>query len=220
MKILVFSDTHLGLKFENKKFEFLKKIISQTDQVIINGDFWEGYIINFDDFIKSDWKKLFPLLKRKNAVYIFGNHDKKTYVDKRVNLFSTKQTDKFNLKIDDKLFIFEHGHNISSSLADKFLPGKKIKLYSTILSDFFEEIVVRFFKNKFIRSYCQIFNQMIKNKIKKESTKKHFYVCGHTHFKEIDWENNFINSGIIRFGLAQYINIIDGKVFLEEKQYD
>ncbi|KKP50689.1 MAG: hypothetical protein UR42_C0024G0015, partial [Candidatus Roizmanbacteria bacterium GW2011_GWA2_33_33] len=50
MNILVFSDTHLYLPFDGKKFNFLKKIISDSDQVIINGDFFDDYMISFDEF--------------------------------------------------------------------------------------------------------------------------------------------------------------------------
>jgi len=62
MNILVFSDTHLYLPFDQKKFNFLKKIISESGQVIINGDFFDGYMNKFDEFCKSSWNKLFPLL--------------------------------------------------------------------------------------------------------------------------------------------------------------
>ena len=64
MKILVFSDTHLSSTFEEKKFNLLKEIISRADRVIINGDFWEGYLISFKEFLDSRWKELFPLLKK------------------------------------------------------------------------------------------------------------------------------------------------------------
>ena len=39
MKILVISDLHLTTRFDQKKCEFLEKLISRADKVIINGDF-------------------------------------------------------------------------------------------------------------------------------------------------------------------------------------
>src|SRR3990167_5228492 len=87
MKVLVFSDSHLDHNFEPKKLSYLKKLVRSVDQVIINGDFWEGYSITFDQFLSSKWNELFPLLKAKKAVYIFGNHDKKVLADKRMRLF-------------------------------------------------------------------------------------------------------------------------------------
>ncbi len=67
--ILIFSDTHLTTKYDRKKFELLSKLIGSSDRVIINGDFYEGYVINFGQFIASPWRNLFPLLKEKKAIY-------------------------------------------------------------------------------------------------------------------------------------------------------
>ena len=64
MKILVFSDTHLTDVFDAARFEAMAKMIDEVDQVIINGDFWDGYIIKFSEFIESGWNQLFPLLKQ------------------------------------------------------------------------------------------------------------------------------------------------------------
>src|SRR3990170_7877882 len=104
MKILVFSDSHLTDKFEEKKFDFLKKIIRQSDLVIINGDFWDGYLTTFSRFISSDWNKLFPLLKSKKTIYIYGNHDRESYIDRNAKLFSDLQTHSYRLKLNGKSF--------------------------------------------------------------------------------------------------------------------
>ena len=109
MNILVFSDTHLYLPFDQKKFNFLKKIISESDQVIINGDFFDDYMISFEDFINSPWNQLFPLLKNKHAVYIFGNHDQQKFSDKRLNSFSDVQTSIYHLSTINYQLIFTHG---------------------------------------------------------------------------------------------------------------
>jgi predicted phosphodiesterase len=92
MKILVISDVHLDNAFEKPKYRFLKKIIRRADRVIINGDFWDGYLVKFQQFIQSPWKSLFPLLKSKKTIYIYGNHDKKILSDKHTALFSDIQT--------------------------------------------------------------------------------------------------------------------------------
>jgi len=43
MKIAIFSDTHLRLPFEERKFKFLERVIKNVERIIINGDFWDGY---------------------------------------------------------------------------------------------------------------------------------------------------------------------------------
>jgi predicted MPP superfamily phosphohydrolase len=88
MQTLIFSDTHLTKGFNRKKYEFLREIIEPVDRVIINGDFWDGYLTSFDKFVNSEWQKLFPLLKEKQTIYLYGNHDKTKWCDSRVNLFS------------------------------------------------------------------------------------------------------------------------------------
>jgi predicted MPP superfamily phosphohydrolase len=118
MKILVFSDTHLTHVFEEKKYVFLKKVIESADQVIINGDFWDGYLTSFDAFISSRWNNLFPLLKQKKAVYIFGNHDKACFSDKRTSFFSDIQTKKYSF-VDGMTFYFEHGNTLLPSIDEK-----------------------------------------------------------------------------------------------------
>lgn len=68
MKTIVFSDTHLINKFEENKFQFLSALIASADSIIINGVFWDAYMVSFDAFIKSRWKDLFPLLKEKKTI--------------------------------------------------------------------------------------------------------------------------------------------------------
>ena len=110
MKTLVISDTHLDTTFDEKKYAFLRSIIERADRVILNGDFWEGITISFDDFIKSEWKSLFPLLKQKQTIYLYGNHDRKEYNDERVQLFSAAQGDSHILKEENTTYHIQHGH--------------------------------------------------------------------------------------------------------------
>jgi len=89
-KILLFSDSHLHPPiFKKAYFDRLVNLIEQADQVIINGDFWEGYFYSFDQFVNSKWNQLFPLLKQKHTIYLPGNHDLMSKLDKRTNLFSS-----------------------------------------------------------------------------------------------------------------------------------
>lgn len=225
MKTLLFSDTHLLKKFDEKKFLFLKKIISEVDQVIILGDFWDGILISFNEFIESDWKKLFPLLKEKHAVYVFGNHDRKEKSDNRVSYFSDEQTDKYIFKVDGKTFVAEHGDRFFKKHITYYLtyggPLKFFfmsKLFLTWHFLIFEEIMTKFFGKKFLNTRLR-FNRYIK-KVKIEEFKKgEIIICGHTHAAEIDLENNFINTGIIRHGLGQYVVIDDGEISLKEEWY-
>lgn len=218
MKILVISDIHLNDKFEQKKFEFLKKIVSQVDKVIINGDFWDGYITDFSSFVNSQWKQLFPLLKSKKTVYVYGNHDKKKYADSRVSLFSDTQTYKYEFKNNKFKLIFEHGNRIEPSLDDKL----KIKVPSLIIRilHWGEHFMIKRFGNKFLSFAFQKHNDDIKKIIKRFEFSNAYYFYGHTHKVEIDEDNRFINSGIIKGGLGQYILIQNDKFEIKEEWYD
>lgn len=114
MKILIFSDTHLTNQFETHKYEFLQKIIGEHDRVIINGDFWDSWLTDFDSFIKSKWNKIFPLLLEKNTIYIHGDHDPSQMCDERTNLFSITSLDSYLYKSKDRqnIVYMEHGHNL------------------------------------------------------------------------------------------------------------
>ncbi|MBI3955332.1 metallophosphoesterase, partial [Candidatus Gottesmanbacteria bacterium] len=76
MHTIIISDLHLTRRFEKRKFNFLKKIIERSDQVVINGDLWDYYFSSFSQFVRSPWRQLFPLLKEKKTVYLYGNHDR------------------------------------------------------------------------------------------------------------------------------------------------
>ncbi len=221
MRILLFSDTHLTCQLDEKKFNFLKTIIKTADKVIINGDFWEGYSISFDNFIYSPWKHLFPLLKSKNTVYIFGNHDREQYLDNKTNLFSTVQTNQYKIKLNDYSFVFEHGNRLIP-FYDETTSIKKSKV-SRFVGDILEEIeklATRSVGEKLLRYYCQKQNNKIKTKIKKELSPEQIFVCGHTHLAEFDKKNQFINTGRIKFGLGQYTFIDNRKISQFEEWYD
>src|SRR3989338_7051902 len=147
MHTLIFSDTHLSHRFHPSKFSLLKKIISRSNQVVINGDFWDSYTTTFDRFIHSPWKDLFPLLKSKHAVYLYGNHDPKNLSDHRVSLFSDNQLDEHRLPWKKFTLVIHHGHRNSKLL--RF--GEKIPYIKKLTFPFVaaESLGVRLFGPKF-----------------------------------------------------------------------
>lgn len=225
MKILLFSDTHLLKKFDEKKFAFLQRIISQADKVIILGDFWEGSLMTFDEFINSSWNKLFPLLKQKHTVYIYGNHDEETLSDNRVSLFSDVQSVRFTFNEGGKTFVVEHGDKFFDNHLIYQLtyggPFKQIfmsKSFITLRFIILDDLLTKVFGKKFLNRRLS-FNKHIKKVMLNEFKNGQILICGHTHAAEIDLKNNFINTGIIRHGLGQYVLIDDREVILKEEWY-
>lgn len=213
MKILVFSDSHLTDRFEEKKFNYLKKIISETDRVIINGDFWDGQLITFDKFINSDWKKLFPLLKSKKTVYLYGNHDLKSLSDNRTNLFSTAQDHQYKLKINGKTLIIEHGNRILPLIDETLIPFWMTK-YTTIVAGF---LLTHIPQLQFILKKT---GQALKKGVKDRVKKNEIYICGHSHWPDFDLKNQYINTGYVELGEANYLWIKDGKLIPISERYD
>ena len=223
MNVLIFSDTHLCLPFDQKKFDFLEKIISSSDRVIINGDFFDHYMISFDNFIKSPWNGLFPILKRKKAVYIYGNHDEKEFSDNRVDLFSIRQTYRLKLEIDNKVFIFEHGQKIRTIPGILLTINRKLIYLTLKIGHYFRNLMVKLFGKLFIILRFSYRNIKSKRKIINfyKPGVNEVYIIGHNHFGEVDEKNHFAVSGMILYGFAQYLTIDSAaKITLHEEWYD
>lgn len=151
MKILIFSDTHLVKAFDQKIYTHLVDAINSVDKVIINGDFWDGFVILFDDFVKSKWSVLFPLLKRKSAVYIFGNHDRKEWSDNRVSQFSVSQTTEIVIKVKNFNYTVTHGNKIAPDVDEKYsIP--RISIFGNI-GRCYQIMGLKFWRNYMFSTY-------------------------------------------------------------------
>lgn len=210
MRILVFSDTHLGRDFNRKDYMFLRKLISSYDKVIINGDFWDGYFISLQEFLDSKWKKLFPLLKSKQAVFIPGNHDSLT----KKNLpFASLVTDTYKFSSGNMKVHVEHGHRLKPEKHDWTslpLPIKNLyKLYEYLQTKLFG------FANPFYRRN----NSRIFSQVRANIGNDPVLILGHSHYAFSDPARKNYNCGFIRFGYASYVVVDHGKVTLYKQRY-
>ncbi len=207
MKTIICSDIHLTAVFEEAKYAYLEKLFSSCDQLIINGDFWDGYETTFTKFSRSAWKELFPLMKQKNAIYLYGNHDKEEWT-KDATLFSMKQVDVYTIQAGKAVLHIEHGHRIAPSF-DMMYP----KL-ANFLSTFFSGRRFRFayglraWENIQMKQYAA--NQLPENQI---------LVCGHSHIAEFNKKRRFINLGAIDSGIASYVLISGSNIKLVLETY-
>ncbi|OGK51246.1 hypothetical protein A2966_03440 [Candidatus Roizmanbacteria bacterium RIFCSPLOWO2_01_FULL_41_22] len=216
MRTLVISDTHLGLSIDEYKYRFLETVIRQSDRVIINGDFWEGFLYGFNQFLDSPWKRLFPLLKKRHTIYIYGNHDRPELMDERTKLFSDLQTHRHKERLNGKSLVFEHGHNyVSFSQKVDGIRLPKLVNYLNLI----EKVLVRKINFKYAKMFLSRYNREIKIKTKPFLIENEIFVCGHTHCSETDFRNNFINTGFIKHGLAQYLIIEDHTLTSHEEWY-
>lgn len=217
MKTIIFSDTHLTTEFIPSKFTYLLNLIENADQVIINGDFWDSYVITFDEFLNSEWNQLFPLLKAKNTVYIHGNHDLYTLMDDRVSQFCNTFTDYITMDLPTRKLYITHGHTITPSVDLKQPWVHKSKLLKLLYYTHLRLTVPFLGKRVFFYESFK-YNQII-NWINMNLTNNEILVSGHTHVAKYDLKNRAINSGFIDYGVASYILIEDDEISLIEEHY-
>jgi len=226
MKLLVLSDLHLEQQADKAKLRALEKLLIQVDRVIINGDFWDRYLTTFDQFVKSDWAKLFPLLKQKHTVYLFGNHDPKQLTDKRINYFCTESGFDAEMKIGNRQYHFEHGHRLKppswllDSLA-KFSYALTGRHLTTQVLVWIQQQFISIFGINFYQQLHRGGNKNILSKWQKErkNQKNLILVCGHTHSAILNRKLRYINTGLCRFGYLQFLIICKQKISLETIRY-
>lgn len=223
-KIIVISDTHLTNRFSNAKYKYLLKVINQADQLIINGDLWDSWYTDFDGFINSKWNKLFELMLKKNAIYVYGNHDPMTKCDKRVKLFSIKAVNSYELNINNRSILFSHGHDILTD-KDNFI----IKNYGILLNlcnrynlkIIFRLLSITQYFGFWLLGEKLVYNsRLLKNRNRKLKKAQYqgWLICGDTHCAEIDQEYNFANTGCIFRKTASYIIINNGEIELIQEK--
>lgn len=215
MSTIVISDLHLTRRLDKRKFYFLKKIIEESDQVIINGDLWDYYFLNFDQFVQSRWSQLFPLLKEKRTIYLYGNHDRKKWSDSRVNEFSVKQADRLNMKVNNIFLRIEHGNRIAKAADDQYPWITQFR--STIA--IFIILARRLLQSKAGKQRLKKFNTIMIEWWKNNRKLNQWLVCGHSHVKEYNSSQRFINTGYIGYGIGQYLKIDDNGFQLVEDRY-
>lgn len=197
MKVIVISDTHLGRRFSQKRFTGLANAFADSDRVVLNGDFWESTEWSFSDFVNSRWSGLFPILKQKSAIYIYGNHDPENACDDRVNLFSIVQADRYELKIGTSRYHFEHGHMLVPLIEDKFPAIFKDNKVALNVGKAFEQVGYMTLR----KSYSNLFksqNNMMKRWGALALPEDTYLVAGHTHLAEVDHKAKYLNSGFNR----------------------
>lgn len=217
--LVAFSDTHLTPRFNRKKFNYLFNLVKGADRVAILGDFWDGHRCRFDQFVRSPWRHLFPLLKSKNTIYTYGNHDLEEWCDERVNLFSTQQAPAVDLQIGTLNLHFEHGHRIAPDLLTRNPGLLEVPFIGWANSIFLEAIPMILVGDRWIRLRSKPCVQLLKERARELSAHGQWLVCGHSHVAEMDPTIKYANSGLIGVGRAQFLRIDSYSIGLVKAGY-
>lgn len=218
MNITIISDTHLSHHFDVRKYRYLVSVLSSADRVIINGDFWDGYLTTFDQFVSSPWKKLFPLLKKKRTLYLFGNHDKREYSDKRISLFCTQAHKEMKLDFGRYQLHIEHGDRLVP-LIDSYIPWVQRHALLTQLAQGYEGLGLSVLGTRFLLLAYANHNNRMKAYAKSSLPSNAILMCGHSHLPELSLSKRFANSGLINHGYASYLRIDKDELSLVREQY-
>ncbi len=224
MKTIIFSDSHLTKTFDEKKFQFLKKLILSADRIIINGDFWEGFTMTLDEFLKTDWKALLQLLGTKETIYVVGNHDEQAKNMQRYFPHIKIVNDRYVFHEGGKRYIVQHGHQYNLTF-QRYVP---VNLEANPTSFAWLVYTYMYLESFFIRTIFKwplqmtyrIFNAELKRAIKKEAKRNDIFIFGHTHSPELDIKHQFANSGIVRHGVGQYLELTEKGLVSKEIWYE
>lgn len=216
MKTLVIADLHLRNAFDQRLFDFLKNLISDAQQVIINGDLIEGDLAYWQDIFSGKWSKLWELFSKKKSIYILGNHDSDIEIDelKKLNIFSEIGTS-YNFIHQDMKVHVEHGHRFTNESPLRSLPRsllKPVAYVNRIKDSILDQIWPYKGKNKI--DYKQLKNAEIET-----NPEADIFILSHTHQQYADEDEKIYNTGSIRFGFASWITIEDGKVKIHKAKY-
>lgn len=217
MKILLISDVHLTHKFKKRKYDYLYSLISKYEKVIIVGDFWSAYDCKFNRFVNSKWEGLFPLLKERHAIYIYGNHDRKRWCDERVYRFCDLAQRDYSLQIGETDYHISHGvEYLVDSINNEIFMFLHRKLKAYVLSHFLERTVLKLLGyNKFIEIGRKL-NEIQRFEIGDDTR---FSIVGHTHSPELLKRKRYANLGFINYGYASYAVISDKGIKLFKENY-
>lgn len=217
MSTIILSDVHLNQLFHPRKYDFLVRLFSAHERIILNGDFWDGQVMGIDRFLKSRWNGLFPILKAKDTVYIYGNHDTEDKNRMKADSFSNLQVQEFRLKVGKDTLCIEHGNKIAPAINEKFrwLPTPKPLIFFSQL--FVVYLPVYLFGKRTYRA------QRVRNRMMRTHAAllppDHILVCGHSHLCEHSLNERFLNCGFIRHGYAHYLRIENDRIDLVKERY-
>lgn len=203
MKYLILSDIHFRKKFEKKKMEYLIKLINGFENIIINGDLYEARYIKPKTMIEGPYKPLMEILKNRNTIYIYGNHDPKRKSEELAKYISKNQYDYLKLKIGENCYHIEHGHRLGFGIDNTpDLVFRIIDEVSYQIQKYFDFLTV-FLGGKWNKVILK--HRRLTNIIKDFET----LIVGHTHVKTIDFTNKFVNGGYIKYGRGSYLIITE-----------
>jgi len=208
-KVVVFSDSHITHHFNKKKNKLLHEIIASADIIIINGDFWDGYVSTAQQILASPWSALLDKLKEKQTFYLCGNHDKyrdsQPIADRCANEFG----EELLLQVGTTTYHIKHGQDVYPDFDDRH---KRITQLSKRLTRYVSQLsnIKNNLKSFLPHIKPNPLRVMLKRQLAKQpSCQQHFHIFGHSHRPLIQTELQCANSGFVTNQIAFFLEIGD-----------
>lgn len=226
-KTIILSDVHLGSKASRTK-DVLKFLDENTCQkLILNGDIIDMWSLkrggNWKDTHSKFIKKILKIAKKKEVIYLIGNHDDFLHKFAPLHLKNIKLLKEYILTDSNnkKLYIF-HGDVLDIFITKiKWLAvigsiGYDIALWLNRMYNWYREkrnlpyySISKEIKNK-IKSAVNFVNDFEDNAINLAKLKNcDIAVCGHIH--QPDLKENYMNSGDWCENCTALVETLDGK---------
>lgn len=224
-KVLIFSDTHLKHRFDERRFELLRGLIEEADRVIINGDLWDFWFVSWEEFLASEWSGLFPLLQEKQAIYLFGNHDPEKEMDERMKRLCAWSGYEYAFESGGKSFVVLHGNQLVNKNRGVLKPYKRIITWFVGKSEWrwlmrwltdFEGLIYRAVGyDKVVKNrIAQALNREMKQAKAEKYAEYDWLVTGDSHLAELDASVGFVNTGCVLMGVENWVWVEEGRVSL------
>lgn len=230
---IIISDLHIGERVNKKRKKAFLETFKKYDRIILNGDFLDDFW-DYSKTMDSKWKPVFELLKTKETIYLFGNHDRDSAALRNATAnFIDSYHDEYLLAVADKELVIRHGHRIyprpdgviynnPKNILQKFIKWVVKRIWSVLYPVI---LITRFSIEKYPKTlaYLQRWfvkpqNQRMKKYAKKNLEPHQILVCGHSHFAEFTPEKQFINEGANSYNRIEYLSIRDEKMELVVKK--
>lgn len=215
---IIISDIHLGSRVSETKqlHNFLEQVYTQTNRLIINGDFFDN--LDFRRLKKKHWNILSLLRKMSKYVeiiWIRGNHDGEAQIISHLIGLDFKEEYTFNS--DNKTILCLHGDQFDDFIC-KYPNTTRIAdyIYRTIQT-IDKRWLPQYIKYK-SKTYLRCTENIIIKSRKYAQNKNIDCIClGHTHHPMIDTDHTiwYANSGSWTEKNCTYLAINKGNVELK-----
>lgn len=207
MRTLVFSDTHLTGHFDQAQCHYIAKLVKSVDQVVLNGDFWDGYLSTYADFAKA-WQPLLDALAQPNTLYLPGNHDRLEWLNKKKVQFATVVEDELELSIGSNRYRILHGDHIAPEFDDRHpsVTRSFAQMYWMVVwlrKHWLLGVVMRWYHFQVSKR----FERMLIEFASAKASQNEQFIFGHTHLTANLPEKHYLNPGISTPQVMRYILI-------------